>query len=260
MLPEELARIKIDKQLQDSGWNIVSHMEYIPNTTSAVKEALMKGSKESDYLLFEEDKAIAVVEAKKEENMLGEEVAVQAENYSVNPQDWYGLWFPKQIPLVYLANGKKIYFKNMLIPDSEYEEIPAIHTPKQMLKIIGKKSEYGALPWLNPKGLRDCQYSTEISFEYTLKNGKKKALAVLATGSGKTYLACLASYRLLNYTPVKRILFLVDRNNIARQTESEFSLFDRRPFRASFYLFAYPGLVPWAEIRRAVGVWSLREK
>jgi type I restriction enzyme R subunit len=32
---------------------------------------------------------------------------------------------------------------------------------------------------------------------------------------------------LLNYTPVKRILFLVDRNNLARQTESEFSLFDR---------------------------------
>lgn len=45
MLPEELARIKIDKQLSDAGWDIVSRMEYIPNTTSAVKEALMKGSK-----------------------------------------------------------------------------------------------------------------------------------------------------------------------------------------------------------------------
>ena len=33
--------------------------------------------------------------------------------------------------------------------------------------------------------------------------------------------------RLLNYTPTKRILFLVDRNNLARQTESEFSVFDR---------------------------------
>ena len=50
---------------------------------------------------------------------------------------------------------------------------------------------------------------------------------ILATGSGKTYLACLASYRLLNYTSTKRILFLVDRNNLARQTETEFSLFDR---------------------------------
>jgi DNA helicase-2/ATP-dependent DNA helicase PcrA len=46
-------------------------------------------------------------------------------------------------------------------------------------------------------------------------------------GSGKTYLACLAAYRLLNYTSTKRILFLVDRNNLARQTESEFNLFDR---------------------------------
>ena len=30
MLPEELARIKIDKQLSDAGWDIVSRMEYIP--------------------------------------------------------------------------------------------------------------------------------------------------------------------------------------------------------------------------------------
>lgn len=228
MLPEELARIKIDKQLQDSGWDIVSRMEYIPNTTSAVKEALMKGSKESDYLLFVEDKAIAVVEAKKEDNMLGEEVALQAEKYAATPQNWYGLWFPKQIPLVYLANGKKLYFKNMLEPDSDYIEIPAMHTPKQMLKLIGKTSEFGALPHLNPVGLRDCQYDAEIALENSFKEGKKKALAVLATGSGKTYLACLASYRLLNYVPnVKRILFLVDRNNLAKQTKSEFSQFDR---------------------------------
>lgn len=228
MLPEELARIKIDKQLSDAGWDIVSRMEYIPNTTSAVKEALMKGSKESDYLLFVEDKAIAVVEAKKKENTLGEEVALQAENYAVTPQNWYGLWFPKQIPLVYLANGKKLYFKNMLEPDSDYIEIPAMHTPKQMLKLIGKTSEFGALPHLNPVGLRDCQYDAEIALENSFKEGKKKALAVLATGSGKTYLACLASYRLLNYAPnIKRILFLVDRNNLAKQTKSEFSQFDR---------------------------------
>ena len=227
MTPEELARVKIDKQLNDAGWDIVSRMDYMPNTASAVKEALMQGSKESDYLLFVEDKAIAVVEAKKEENPLGDDVAIQAEHYAVTPQNWYGLWFNNQIPLVYLANGKKIYFKNMLIPDSEYEEIPAMHTPKQMLKIIGKKSEYGALPRIEKEGLRDCQYNAEVSLEESFKNGKKKALAVLATGSGKTYLACLASYRLLNYTPVKRILFLVDRNNLARQTESEFSLFDR---------------------------------
>lgn len=227
MLPEERAREKIDKQLTTAGWDIVSRDEYVPQSASAVKEALMQGNTESDYLLFVDDKAIAVVEAKREENPLGEEVQQQAEDYACNPQDWYGLWFPNQIPLVYLANGKKIYFKNMLQPDSDYIELSEMHSPKKMLQLIGQVSEYGALPRLEKRGLRDCQYRAETEFEKSIKNGKKKSLAILATGSGKTYLACLASYRLLNYTPAKRILFLVDRNNLARQTESEFSTFDR---------------------------------
>ena len=227
MLPEEKAREKIDKQLRNAGWDIVSRDEYVPRSASAVKEALMQGNTESDYLLFVDDKAIAVVEAKREENPLGEEVQQQAEDYACNPQDWYGVWFPNQIPLVYLANGKKIYFKNMLQPDSDYVELSEMHSPKKMLQLIGQVSEYGALPRLDKRGLRDCQYRAETEFEKSIKQGTKKSLAVLATGSGKTYLACLASYRLLNYTPARRILFLVDRNNLARQTESEFSTFDR---------------------------------
>lgn len=227
MLPEELARVKIDKQLNNAGWDIIARNEYLPNSTVAVKEALMKENTESDYLLFVDGKAIAVVEAKKEANNLGADVAAQAEFYSANPQDWYALWIKGMIPLVYLANGNKIYFKNMLVPDSDYEELSAMHSPKKMLQMIGQVSEYGALPRIEKKGLRDCQYNAEVALEASLKDGKKKALAILATGSGKTYLACLASYRMLNYTPVKRVLFLVDRNNLARQTESEFSLFDR---------------------------------
>ena len=227
MLPEEKARVKIDKQLRNVGWCIVSRNEYLPNSTVAVKEALMVGNTESDYLLFIDGKAIAVVEAKREENPLGDDVKKQAEDYAVSPQSWYALWFEKLIPLVYMANGNKIYFKNMLVEDSEYEELSQMHSPKKMLQMVGKKSEYGALPLLEKRGLRDCQYNAEIKFEESLKLGNKKNLAVLATGSGKTYLACLASYRLLNYTSTKRILFLVDRNNLARQTETEFSLFDR---------------------------------
>lgn len=227
MLPEELARNKIDRQLKNAGWDIVERNEYIPQRTAAIKEALMLGNTKSDYLLFVENKAIAVIEAKKESNNLGKVVAKQAENYSFNPQSWYELWFPNQIPLVYLANGNKIYFKNMLNSDSDYVELTEMHSPKKMLQIIGKKSEYGALPRIEKRGLRDCQYDAEVKLEQSIKQGKKKALAILATGSGKTYLACLAAYRLLNYTSTKRVLFLVDRNNLARQTETEFSKFDR---------------------------------
>ena len=228
MLPEEQAREKIDKQLINAGWDIVSRNEYVPNSTSAIKEGLMKGNTESDYLLFVEDKAIAVVEAKREDNPLGPEVEKQAEKYARSPQDWYGLWYKNLIPLVYMANGNKIYFKNMLTDqEGEYAEITEMYSPTKMLSLINQVSEYGALPRLERKGLRECQYNAETALEKSMKDGRKKNLAVLATGSGKTYLACLASYRMLNFTPTKRILFLVDRNNLARQTEAEFSRFDR---------------------------------
>ena len=63
MLPEEKARVKIDKQLLGAGWDIVSREEYVPKSAAAIMEALMEGNTESDYLLFVDDKAIAVVEA-----------------------------------------------------------------------------------------------------------------------------------------------------------------------------------------------------
>ncbi len=228
MLPEEKAREKIDKQLTNAGWDIVSRDEYIPMASQAVKEGLMQGGKESDYLLFVDDKAIAIVEAKKEKNNLGSDVARQAENYAVIPEKWCGTWFNNLIPLVYLANGKKILFKNMLTdPEGDYQEIKEMHSPKKMLQLINQISDYGALPKIEKEGLRECQYEAEVNFEKSIKNGQKKALAILATGSGKTYLACLAAYRLLNYTQTGRVLFLADRNNLARQAETEFKLFDR---------------------------------
>lgn len=228
MLPEEEARIKIDRQLREAGWEVVSRLEYNRKNPSALVEASMQRHKESDYLLFVDNKAIAVVEAKRSENNLKTDVEQQAEEYTLAPQNWYGFWLTEnKVPLVYLANGNKILFKNMLKPDSKYEQIPKMHTPKEMLRLIGQRSEFGALPIIEKNGLRDCQYRAEVKLEESFKAGKKKALAVLATGSGKTYLACLATYRLLEYTPTKRILFLADRNNLARQAESEFSLFDR---------------------------------
>ena len=63
MLPEEQARAKIDKQLRDAGWHIITRNEFSAKEAVAVKEALMQGNKESDYLLYIEGKAIAVIEA-----------------------------------------------------------------------------------------------------------------------------------------------------------------------------------------------------
>lgn len=95
MTPEEQARIKIDKSLKDAGWDIVSRDEYVPNLALAVKEALMAGNHESDYLLFIDNKAIAVLEAKREEIDVenNDSVYSQVEGYAQTPQKWYDLWF-----------------------------------------------------------------------------------------------------------------------------------------------------------------------
>ena len=47
----------------------------------------------------------------------------------------------------------------------------------------------------------------------------------MATGSGKTFTAVNSIYRLVKYGGVRRVLFLVDRGNLGRQTLKEFQQF-----------------------------------
>ena len=47
----------------------------------------------------------------------------------------------------------------------------------------------------------------------------------MATGSGKTFTAITAVYRLLKYAKAKRILFLVDTKNLGEQAEGKFRTF-----------------------------------
>ncbi len=91
--------------------------------------------------------------------------------------------------------------------------------------MLGLNDPFIGLPILKKKGLRDCQYEAVIALERSFKAGEKRALMVLATGAGKTYTACTVAYRMLAYTPMKRILFLVDRNNLGRQAENEFGTY-----------------------------------
>jgi type I restriction enzyme R subunit len=44
----------------------------------------------------------------------------------------------------------------------------------------------------------------------------------MATGSGKTFTAVTQAYRLIKHAGARRILFLVDRGNLGRQTVNEF--------------------------------------
>ena len=56
----------------------------------------------------------------------------------------------------------------------------------------------------------------------------------MATGSGKTFMACNQVYRLVKYAGARRVLFLVDRSNLARQTLREFQGFTTPDERRKF--------------------------
>ena len=211
--------------LKKAGWSIVPRDQYSPGVSAvAIEEGLLKGNLEADYLLFLEGKTIGVLEAKKESVSLDDIVANQAENYTHKLLPMYQYW-ENPLPLIYLSNGKELLFKNAKIPGSTYQKLDSMHTPKEMVKLAGINSFFAGLPTLDPKGLRDCQYEAITNLEASFRNSQRKALIVLATGAGKTFTACLAAYRFLAYTPARRVLFLVDRNNLGKQAEGAFGDF-----------------------------------
>lgn len=226
--PEEKARLKIDHWLEEAGWAVVSRDEFTNAINAqAVKENLMEGNLEADYMLFLNGKAIAVLEAKRAENSLGDDVKAQAENYTrilpISNQYWFN-----PIPFVFISNGEAMLFKDMRDPDSPYINLGKMYSPKEIVERAGIVDEYAklpAIPPVGPKGLRECQFEAISNLELSFKYGERKALIVLATGAGKTFTACTAAYRLLNYTPAKRVLFLVDRNNLGKQAEGEFGTY-----------------------------------
>ena len=228
MNPEEKARVIIDRMFEEAGWKVVDRDKYAPNMTAvAIREGLMVGNREADYLLFLNGKAVGVLEAKRIETDINSDIVQeQARLYTRSCPKWCQAWFPNiPLPLAYVANSRDLMFYDTRKSNSEFEYCKKIHSPKEVKKLLGLEDDYVGLPTLSPKGLRACQYEAITQLEQSFRNGENRALMVLATGAGKTYTACLAAYRMLAFTPMKRILFLVDRNNLGKQAETEFGTF-----------------------------------
>ncbi len=227
MTPEEKARVKIDQMFEEAGWQVVDRDFYSPTiTAAAIREGLLEGNHEADYFLFLNGMAVGVLEAKRKEvDVSSSRVCEQAIRYTrYVPADRYRA-IAHLLPFIFVSNGEETYFRDCRDEESNLEPINRIYTPKEMVKMLGIEDPYAGLPALNKKGLRDCQYEAISELESSFRAGQNRALLVLATGAGKTYTACMAAYRFLAFTPMKRILFLVDRNNLGKQAEGEFGMF-----------------------------------
>lgn len=226
MTPEEKARQKIDQWFTDAGWEVINRDEYEPTSTAvAIREGLLKDNLEADYFLFINGKAVGVLEAKREEtDAFSSIVCEQAALYARSVPNIYQT-YQRPLPFIFTSNGKELYFCDFREQDHYFKQIMTIPTPHELVKKLGINDYFAGLPTLRKKGLRDCQYEAITELEKSFRSGQKRALMVLATGAGKTYTACLAAYRMLSYTPMRRVLFLVDRNNLGKQAEGEFGTF-----------------------------------
>src|SRR6266478_1887789 len=114
--PEELAREKIDKLLTDCGWTIQnrSTINFSAARGVAIREALLKGRDEVDYLLFVDGKAIGTVEAKPEgHTIIG--VEEQFGKYGKGLVELYRKW-GVPLPFANESTGTETRFTSRIDP------------------------------------------------------------------------------------------------------------------------------------------------
>ncbi|HBM15979.1 MAG TPA: restriction endonuclease subunit R [Lentisphaeria bacterium] len=234
---EQKARDNIDKQLNLAGWSVQDKNSIDLNAGLGV--AVREYQTEIgpvDYALFVDGKACGVVEAKKEEEAFRMTVHErQAGDYADSKLKYIA---KSPLTFVYESTGIITVFADRRDSKPRFRQLFSFHKPETLLEWMNQdkalRSRFLDLPELHKEGLRDCQYRAITNLDVSFKENKPRALIQMATGSGKTYTAITAIYRLLRFSKAKRILFLVDTKNLGEQAEQEFMSFtpndDNRKF------------------------------
>jgi type I restriction enzyme R subunit len=241
--PEAEARKQIDQQLEAAGWLVQDRnaANIQAGAGVAVREFRLK-SGPVDYILYVDAAVAGAVEAKKEGWTLSG-VEVQSKRYSEGLPDGLPA-YRRPLPFLYESTGQETHFTNLLDPEPHARSVFAFHRPETMREWLDEAglSSVRSLPGEEPKvlpgatlrgrlqhlpplieeGLWPAQIQAIKNLEVSLAQGKPRALIQMATGSGKTFTAANFVYRLCKFGKARRVLFLVDRGNLGRQTKKEF--------------------------------------
>jgi type I restriction enzyme, R subunit len=236
--PEQKARDNIDKLLKESGWQVQDKKKI--NFNAGLGIAVREYDTDigpADYVLFVDQKAVGVIEAKKEDAAQNiTTVEKQSEGYASAKLKWVNNKEP--LPFVYESTGVITRFTDGRDPKPRSREVFTFHRPETLSEWLSQngslRERLQSLPILNHEGLRDCQITAIENLDQSFKDDRPRALIQMATGAGKTYTAITAIYRLLKHSNAKRILFLVDTKNLGEQAEQELMSFvpndDNRKF------------------------------
>jgi type I restriction enzyme R subunit len=235
---EHRARALIDTQLTAAGWIVQDRkdLNLLAGPGVAVREVVMAaGHGRVDYLLYVERRVVGVVEAKPEGTTLSG-VEWQSAMYATGLPETHrarATTVEGRLPFVFEASGSETHFTNGYDPNPRARRLFAFPKPGALARILRDaeadperptwRAKVLALPPLDESPLRPAQIDAVKGVERALAEQRfSRSLIQMATGAGKTYAAVTQSYRLLKHGGFNRVLFLVDRNNLADQTLAEF--------------------------------------
>ncbi len=217
---EAFSGILIDRALEFSGWDLLDPQQ--------VQFELHTSNGRADYLLKDRlGRVLCVLEAKRED-LDPYDAKEQARGYAEN----------LKAPLIILSNGREHWFWNFERADQRdayrIERLPS----RDDLERVRLKNLQPPRPLeseiVTPEYLRRLKHDLELR-RYQIDAmdeiarlfdgaGRRKFLLEMATGTGKTLLCAALIRRFLTTRNAERVLFIVDRIELAKQTMEDFAV------------------------------------
>jgi type I restriction enzyme R subunit len=257
-LDEAATREIIDQQLRDAGWEAdtrrlrhAAGARPAPGKAMAIAEWPTE-SGPVDYALFVDGRCVGVIEAKAElkdvPGRLGQAKRYARgirldEDQASNGGPWQHGLDTFRVPFLFATNGRPyvkqlatksgIWFWDARPGQGDARALPEWFSPRDLIERLEQSAEDFdgiAERELGVTGLRPYQEQAIAAVETAVAAGQRHILLAMATGTGKTRLAIAMMYELLRRKRFRRILFLVDRNALGRQTLDAMSNTDTSGF------------------------------
>lgn len=217
---EAFSRILIDEELTYSGWDL--------HDAHQVRFEYHNHNGRADYLLLDKNGGVLCVLEAKKETLDPYDAKEQARGYAEN----------LRAPFVILSNGKEHWFWNYerreerdayrieRLPsceDLERQRLKNLQPPRP-LQTVNVDREY-IRRFREDIRLHGFQVRALEEIARQFDNEKRrKFLLEMATGTGKTLLCAALIRRFLETRNAERVLFIVDRIELARQTMEDFNI------------------------------------
>lgn len=234
MTEEEVKLNYITPAIESAGWQKKQiRMEYAINAGKIVVRgniAKRMPKKKADYVLFyKENLPLAIVEAKDNNHNIGDGM-LQAQEYADK----------LDVRFVFTSNGDGFLFYDMKTGEQKKLALDEFPSPQNMFdkqykddidnsnafETILNTPYYFGEESFAPRNYQRIAINRTIE---AIARGKDRVLLVMATGTGKTYMAFQIIWRLWKAGLKKKILYLADRNILVNQT----IIGDFKPFKNS---------------------------